>query len=67
MRNYKLEHNLIGPENWLQIPTVFVKEVPAEQEVSPEKSQKENEKFLFLKVTSEKLTEFYVGFYNRVL
>ncbi|EKE19565.1 MAG: hypothetical protein ACD_8C00138G0008 [uncultured bacterium] len=71
MKNYKLEHNLIGEENWPSLPSIFVGGIAGQEDVSADNAGDENEKIVqswknvvILKATSEKPTEFYVGFSN---
>lgn len=72
MINYKLEKNLVGGINWPRVSMVSVQGIPVEPRLISSNTEEENEKIIqswknvvVLRATSEKPTEFYLGFYNR--
>jgi len=71
MRNYKVEKNLVGSENWLNTSFVSVKGVPDQKSVSETKEGSEREEVIqswnniaVMRVTSENPTKFFIGFFN---
>ena len=69
MKNFKLEKNLTGDENWPSISFVSVKGIPGQNSVSEIEDSSEREKIIqtwnniaVLKATSEQPTEFFLGF-----
>jgi hypothetical protein len=46
MRNLKLEKKLTGNDAWPELPSVFVKGIKGEVDVSSSNSKEENEKII---------------------
>ena len=66
-----MEKNFIGNEAWPVIPSIFVKGIPGQADVSADNTAEENEKIIqswknvvVLKVASDKPVKFYLGFSN---
>lgn len=69
MKNFKLEHNLIGDENWPEVASVYVAGNKKAIPLNPEKDEEFNEaviqsweKVVVLHAMSPKPTKFHFGF-----
>lgn len=69
MKNFKLENNLIGAENWPQIASVFVRGNRKAMRLDHTKSEEYNEaviqsweKVAVLRALAPKPTKFFLGF-----
>lgn len=77
MKNYKMENNLVGKENWPEWPTVFVEGDSSARELPQKGTEEEREevvqtwsKVAILRAESEEEgqpVKFRVGFYNQAV
>lgn len=72
MKNFKLEHNLIGEENWPEIASAYVAGNKKAMPINPEKDDEYNEaviesweKIVVLHVMAPKPTKFHIGFTDK--
>jgi hypothetical protein len=72
MRNFKLEHNLIGEENWPEIASVYVAGNKKAMPINPEKDEEYNEaviqsweRVVVLHAMAPKPTKFHIGFTDK--
>lgn len=72
MRNFKLEHNLIGAENWPEVASVYVAGDKKALPINPEKDEEYNEaviqsweKVVVLHAMAPKPTKFHIGFMDK--
>ncbi len=71
MRNFKLEKKLTGNAPWPELPSVFVKGIADERDVSADNTEEENEKIIqswknvaVMRASAGKPTKFFIGFAN---
>jgi hypothetical protein len=72
MKNFKLEHNLIGEENWPEIASAYVAGNKKAIPINPEKDDEYNEaviqsweKVVVLHAMAPKPTKFHIGFTDK--
>ncbi len=72
MKNFKLEHNLIGDENWPAIASVYVAGNKRALPINPEKDEEYNEsviesweRVVVIHAMAPKPTKFHVGFTDK--
>lgn len=72
VKNFKLEHNLIGEENWPEIASVYVAGNKKALLINPEKDEEYNEaviesweKVVVLHAMAPKPTKFHIGFTDK--
>ncbi len=72
MKNFKLEHNLVGAENWPEIASVYVAGNKKAMALNPEKDEEYNEaviqswdKIVVLHAMAPKPTKFHIGFTDK--
>ncbi|EKE18410.1 MAG: hypothetical protein ACD_9C00344G0004 [uncultured bacterium] len=72
MKNFKLEHNLVGEENWPSVASVYVAGNKKAMPLNPEKDEEYNEaviqsweKVVVLHAMAPKPTKFHIGFTDK--
>lgn len=72
MKNFKIENNLIGGENWPEIASAYVAGNKKAMALNPEKDEEYDEaviqswdKIVVLHAMSPKPTKFYIGFTDK--
>ena len=72
MKNFKLENNLIGADNWPEIASVYVAGNKKAMALNPEKDEEYNEaviqswdRIVVLHVMAPKPTKFRIGFTDK--
>lgn len=71
MINYKIKYNLIGEQNWPEIPSILLEGIKKEPNITLETPKDSQEPIIqswkniaVIKVSAENQTKFYIGFSN---